>query len=45
VLAEGGDWFVLVDGRSTMTGVPGAVQPVSQHLPGWRLRVIGRAGS
>ena len=32
-------------GSGTITGCPGALQPWSQHLPGWRLRVIGRFGS
>jgi len=32
-------------GRSTITGVPGAVQPLSQQRPGWRLAVMGRVSS
>ena len=28
-----------------MIVVPGSVQPLAQHLPGWRLRVMGRLAS
>ena len=31
-------------GKSTITACPGTVQPVSQHLPGWRTWVMARAG-
>jgi len=37
--------LLVTDGRFTITGWPGAVQPVSQHLPGWRFFVMARAGS
>ena len=32
-------------GKSTITGEPGTVQPVSQHLPGCRFWVMARWGS